>query len=133
VVDTVVGGSRAPAPAPAPAGKGDAITGRISIDPSLAGKVPRDATLYVFGKLQPGGGPPIAVKRTSVGSFPIEFTLSKADVMQPGMPFADPLYLTARIDLDGVAGAGPGDMEGTTTSAVPVGTSGVEIRIDKVR
>ncbi len=139
VVDSIVGGgggsgamTAAPAPTPIAGAKG-AITGSISIDPQLASKVPAGATLYIMAKMSATDRIPIAVVRDSVGAFPMKFTMDQSNVMQQGMPFDGEVFLIARIDQDGMAGAAPGDMEGMTPAAIKVGSAGVEIRIDKVR
>lgn len=146
VIDTVVGekggapsvaaGAATPAPqstAAASGGTAGAIRGTITVSPNLASKVKQGATLFIFAKQQPGAGPPLAVKRTTVSTFPLTFELTKDNVMQPGMPFDGDVYLTARIDGDGIAGAGPGDLEGVTTKPVAVGTGNVALTIDTVR
>lgn len=143
VIDTVIGDKgSAPAPVaagtaapaqPAAGGAPGAIRGTIAISPALASKVKQGATLFIFAKQQRGGGPPLAVKRTTVSTFPLTFELTKDNVMQPGMPFDGDVYLTARIDGDGIAGAGAGDLEGVTTAPVPVGGPTVSLTIDTVR
>ena len=118
------------------AGTPGAISGTIDLAPALRAKMPASATLFIFAKSQPGGGPPMAVLREPIdGStkFPIAFSLSQANVMMPGMTLAGSVWVTARIDVDGVAGAGPGDMEGVTPSAVEVGRNDVKVTIDTVR
>lgn len=144
VIDRVVGGSgggsaaNVPAPAPvAPAASGGSrIRGTIALSPSLASKVPPGATLFVFAKANPGPGAPMAVLRApapSSWSQPVPFELSEANTMMEGIAFEGQVYLTARIDRDGMAGAGPGDLEGVTKAPVPVGTDGVALTIDTVR
>ena len=131
------GAIAAPAPTTAPSSSGGStVAGTIDVSPALRGKLPASATLFVFAKTNPGGGPPLAVHRepiTSATKFPIAFSLSQNDVMMQGMEFAGAVYVTARIDVDGVAGAGPGDLEGVTKSAIPVGTTDVHLTIDTVR
>lgn len=123
------------APAPATGGAGS-VSGTIDVAPSLRAKLPASATLFVFAKNNPGGGPPLAVHRepvTSSTKFPIAFSLSQGDVMMQGMTFTGPVYVTARIDVDGVAGAGPGDLEGVTRTPVTIGTQNLSVLIDTVR
>ncbi len=112
---------------------GGTIRGTVQVSPSLAARVPSNATLFVFAKENPGDRMPLAVVREPVSTFPVAFSLSEANVMGGGRPFAGRLFLTARIDSDGIAGAGPGDMEGTTPGPVAVGTEGVSLTIDTVR
>ena len=114
-------------------GGGSRIAGTIDISPSLKAKLPSNATLFVFAKPNAGPGAPLAVLSQPVGSFPVSFELTENNVMMAGMPFEGALYVTARVDADGVAGGSPGDLEGRTASPVPVGTTGVTVTIDTVR
>lgn len=114
---------------------GGTLTGTIDIAPAVRSKVPASATLFIFAKSNPGGGPPLAVYRQPIDgstAFPLSFSLSQANVMMPGLTFSGPVYVTARIDVDGIAGAGPGDLEGVTQTPVPVGTQGLKLVIDTV-
>jgi tetratricopeptide (TPR) repeat protein len=108
---------------------GDGVTGTITLAPDLVSKVKPGAKLFVFAKSQPGGGPPLAVTVLPVGSFPATFSLTSANAMM-GQPLAGPIYLTARVDADGMAGRGPGDLEGTIAQPVQVGSAGITIAID---
>lgn len=91
---------RAPAPAPAPAATADAraVTVTLDLDPSARGK---RGVLYVMAR-NPMGGPPLAVKRLMVASFPTTFTLGQADSMM-GQQLPDTFRLEARLDSDGDA------------------------------
>lgn len=139
VIDTEVGGAgpsavATPVKTPGGAGAGGKIRGTISLDPKLASKLPSSATLYIIAKANQGPGAPVAVVREPLPkSFPVEFELSQEDTMMQGVEFEGSLWLTARIDQDGSAGAMPGDLEGVSKSAVPVGTAGVALTIDTVR
>jgi len=76
------------------------VSGRIDLDPSLAGAVPPGAVLFVFVRAAGvSAGPPVAVKRLPP-VFPASFDLSDADAMM-GQPFPDPLLIEARLDEDG--------------------------------
>jgi tetratricopeptide (TPR) repeat protein len=86
------------APAPAPAAAPDAIHVTLSLSPSAATKT---GVLYVIART-PGvtSGPPLAVKRLNVTSFPITVDLSSADSMM-GQPLPKKVHLEARLDSDG--------------------------------
>ena len=144
VIDREVGASGSgtaaapPAPEPAPGGVtpasgGSSIRGTIQLDPALASKIPSGATLYIFAKANRGPGAPLAVIRRPVPAFPFDFELSDRDAMMPGVTLEGQVYLTARIDTDGDAGGGPGDLEGVTESPVPVGSADVALTIDTMR
>src|SRR5579859_16589 len=114
------------------AGAAGTVSGTVTIAPELAAKIPAGAGLLIFARSGAGGGPPLAVHRDVAGNFPLSFSLSQADSMT-GAPFQGNVYLTARIKVSsGGPGSGPGDMESSLTDPVPVGTGGVELRIDSV-
>lgn len=83
--------------APAAAG-GAAVTVTLELDPSARGKT---GVLYVMAR-NPLGGPPVAVKRLMVTSWPTTFILSQADSMM-GQPLPNTFRLEARLDSDGDA------------------------------
>jgi tetratricopeptide (TPR) repeat protein len=90
----------------------------IDLDPSARSK---QGVLYVMAR-NPQGGPPAAVKRMMVSSFPITFDLGSADSMM-GQPLPDRFRLEARLDSDGDAATKPptdpaAAQEGVTPGAV---------------
>lgn len=90
----------APTPSSAPAASADAraVTVTLDLDSSAAGK---RGVLFVMAR-NPMGGPPYAVKRLMVASFPTTFTFGQADSMM-GQPLPDTFRLEARLDSDGNA------------------------------
>jgi len=101
--------------APAALGAPDAATAirlHVTLAPALAGKVPADASLFVFVR-SPEGGAPLAVKRSSV-QMPQDVELSAADAMiaghavQPGQNVA----VVARISVSGSPLPQSGDLYG---------------------
>lgn len=112
-IDEAVPAASAPAPA---AGKSVTIT--LELDPAAAQKT---GTLYVIAR-NPMGGPPAAVKRMQVTSFPVTLQLSAADSMM-GQPFPDKFRLEARLDSDGdVATKPPTDPSAMQNDVVPGAT-----------
>lgn len=94
---------------------GDAynIEGTVNVSEALQNKIPANGTLFIFARSEGvKRGPPLAVKRVPDLKLPYEFTLGPQDVMMPGTAFEGPMVLAARIDVDGDARAGPGDIEG---------------------
>ncbi len=89
------------------------IQGTVSISEGLKNKLPENGTLFLFVRnLDVKRGPPLAVQRIPGVKMPFEFTLGPQDIMIPGTPFDGPMVLTGRIDADGDARVGPGDIEG---------------------
>lgn len=102
------------------------ITGTIQLPADISQKISRTASLFIFAR--PVGvesGPPLAVKRLGVVNFPFEFNIGQMDTMLQGADFSGQVTISARLDGDGVAGGGPGDVEGKVTATV--GDTGVEI------
>ena len=94
---------------------GDAynIEGTVNVSEVLKKKIPVNGTLFIFARSEGvKRGPPLAVKRVADLKLPYEFILGPQDVMMPGTAFEGPMVLTARIDVDGDARAGSGDIEG---------------------
>lgn len=125
----------APAAAPAAANVEGAVRGALVLDAKLKDKAKAGAVIFLSARGSQGGapaGPPLAVKRLTVGSWPQPFELSAADAMMPGLTLRGQVVLTARIDQDEDAMTKqPGDIEGTLVVNVPANS--VELRLDKVR
>lgn len=92
-------------------------TVRVELDPaasSILNPLPETATLFLIARA-PGetSGPPLAVKRISQLSFPLELSLSDADSMLPQRPVSGfaTLQLQARISITGDALAVSGDWQ----------------------
>ncbi len=112
-----------------PEARAKEIHGTISVDPDHVLDQPMEPTLFVFARAEgQTSGPPLAVKRFEVFLLPFDFTIGPADVMIEGVPFEGTLSLTARLDQDGSAMAGPGDLEGQTT--VQVGEKNARVVLD---
>ena len=89
------------------------IQGTVGVSEALQNKIPKNGTLFIFARSEGvKRGPPLAVKRIPDIQLPYEFTLGPQDIMMPGSTFEGPMVLAARVDVDGDARAGPGDIEG---------------------
>jgi hypothetical protein len=104
---------------PAAAAAPDAIHLTLSLSESAATKT---GVLYIIGR-NPGvtSGPPIAVKRLNVTSFPITVDFSSADSMM-GQPLPKKVHLEARLDADGDA-ATKSPTDPTATADVATGAT----------
>jgi len=95
----------------------------VTLDPSLAERVPGGATLFVFAKAAPLSGiappMPLAVQKLSSAKFPLIVTLNDAMAMTPAMTLSqfDRYIVSARLSRSGGALPVPGDLEGSATVA----------------
>jgi cytochrome c-type biogenesis protein CcmH len=128
--------SSAPLPAGHPsvaAERGASLEGTLEVAPALQGQVKPGDTLYLVARSVGADGTvtrmPLAVSRLTVGPMPMTFTLSAADVMMQGSPFAGAVQITARVDKDGDAMTrNPGDVEGVIKAEIPA--RGLKIVLD---
>ena len=75
-------------------------------------------------------GPPVAVRKMIFFKLPQEFSISPADAVMTQDGFDGPLTLTARLDRDGNARAGAGDITGSLD--VKTGDKGVTLVLSQV-
>jgi len=80
----------------------------------VAAQAPRQALLFLVARRGEAGGPPLAVVRRSVHSWPVSITMTDADAMVPGSSLAGAgtLDLVARISRSGQPTANSGDLYG---------------------
>ena len=109
------------------------ISGTIVFDELIAPAVTttQPGTLFIIARPEGvSSGPPLAVKRHSLIKFPFEYRIGQENIMIKGNKFKGNLTITARWDLDGLAKASPGDIEGSVT--VPSGSVDVKIFLDRI-
>ncbi len=111
-----------------------AISGTITLDPSLKEKAGKQPLLMIMASpsAQPNK-PAIVVQRVSGAAFPYQYKLTSEDITLVGSTFEGKMHVTARIDPAGMVGAAkPGTLEGTYTgNPVAVGSRNVDIVINK--
>jgi len=122
--DTALAGGGAPvAAAAAPGSSGAAeLSGTVSLDSRLAGRVPANATLFIYAKAADAPGPPLAVFRTGTGSWPVSFRLDDSMAMIPTRKLSqfDKVVVEARISQTGNAAPSSGDLYATSAVLNPV-------------
>ena len=102
------------------------IEGTIRVSEGLKKNIKKNAVLFLFARsAEVKRGPPLAVKRIPKIKFPFKFSLGATDIMFPGANFEGPMVLTGRIDSDGDAQVGAGDIEGFVS--VKPGDKNVEL------
>lgn len=116
---------------------GDATTVRLAVavgkdmQSAYQAKAASGATLFVFVR-NPGGGPPLAVKRLPPG-LPAEIVLSAADAMLAGNGIQprQQVSVAARLSASGSPTAQSGDLYGEATTTAGSGQL-VNVVIDKI-
>jgi cytochrome c-type biogenesis protein CcmH len=108
---------------------------KISLDKSLAPALKPGSVLFVFAKSVGGAGPPVAAKRIVVNTFPIELELSDADSLMPtaNLSSQDKVSLSARISMQGIANAQPGDIEADPVITETKNGRLIEIQLSRVK
>jgi cytochrome c-type biogenesis protein CcmH len=110
------------------------VTGTIDIDPKLASRAAPGTTLFIFAKAIDASGPPLAVYRTTVSKWPVQFKLDDSMAMLPtrNLSSATQVIIEARISVSGQATALAGDLQTTGARVTVREGKQVRLRIDKV-
>ena len=85
---------------------------RVEIDEAVGEHLDAPNTVFVIVRAA-AGGPPLAVKKALVSSFPVEVVVTDADVMLPGnsLALSNDISVMARLSQSGDAMPAPGDIE----------------------
>ena len=105
---------------------------KVDVAPSLAGKVPQGATLFIIAR-RGEGGPPLAVVRRAAGAWPQRVSLTDADAMLPGVSLASggALKVIARVSGSGQPVAVSGDLFGEVVYDFTAASS-TSLTIDRI-
>ncbi len=114
-----------------PALQAKAVSGSVALDPKIKAAIPPGSVLFIYARAQGvDSGPPVAVRKLTFFQLPQEFSISPADAVMTQEGFDGPLTLTARLDRDGNARAGAGDITGSLD--VTTGQKGVTVVLNQV-
>jgi hypothetical protein len=87
--------------------------------------------LFIMARERLPDGQPgrlVAVQRHGKVQYPFRYEISQKDLMMPGMPFAGPFLVQARLDRDGdPMTKGADDLYAEAQGAVQVGQEGVHL------
>ncbi len=116
-------------------GAGAVVSGEINIAQQLAAKARQGETLFVVARSADAPGPPLAVLRTAVSTWPLQFQLDDSLAMMPGrtLSSADRITVEARISQSGQATPDSGDMAGSSGILSSAAHEPVRIIIDRVQ
>ena len=109
------------------------ISGKIEISADLKSKVKSGDVVMVIAR-KPGERMPVAVLKTSVSEFPMNFSLTDALAMNPSAPLSQlsEASIEVRISKTGMAKPEVGDLI-SAAQIVKVGASNIRLVIDQVR
>jgi hypothetical protein len=121
-------------PAAAAVARGTAVSGEVSLAASLRAKAAAGATLFIVAKSVDSPGIPVAVFRSSVGTWPVKFTLDDSQSMLPGrnLSSAGRVTIEARISQSGQPLPASGDLQGSTAAIDPADHQPLKIVIDRI-
>jgi cytochrome c-type biogenesis protein CcmH len=108
------------------------VSGTVDVAKALQSRVGVQSTIYLIAR-DGESGPPVAVSRVAVGSFPLQFRLDDSMAMSSANTLSKhkQVVLLARISASGNPMAQSGDLEGRLVG-VAVGTQNVKLVIDRV-
>jgi cytochrome c-type biogenesis protein CcmH len=111
-----------------------AISGTVSVSPSLASKGSATDTLFVFAREMNGPPMPVAIVRATKKDLPFSFRLDDSTSMMPSRKLSDVgmVVIVARLSKSGQAMPQSGDLEGTSQPVKP-GAGGITVVIDHER
>lgn len=117
-----------------PGGQAGAISGTVSLAPSLVGKgAPKD-TLFVFAREMNGPPMPLSIVRAMKQDLPFTFLLDDSTSPMPSRKLSDvdSVVIVARLSKSGQAMPQSGDLEGMSQPVKP-GTNNITIVVDRER
>jgi cytochrome c-type biogenesis protein CcmH len=109
------------------------VSGTVSVATGLANRVQPDATLFIYAKAADSPGPPLAVLRTKVGTWPVNFRLDDSMAMMPSRRLSqfDRVVIEARISRSGQATPAAGDLYVTSEVLRPATGTRLALVIDR--
>jgi len=111
-----------------------AISGTVTMAPSLASKGAATDTLFVFARETNGPPMPVAIVRATKKDLPFAFRLDDSTSMMPSRKLSDVgmVVIVARLSKSGQAMPQRGDLEGMSQPVKP-GAGGITVVIDRER
>lgn len=124
-----VGGAAMPTK---PSGQSVAISGTVSLAPSLAGKGASTDTLFVFAREMNGPPMPVSIVRATKQDLPFTFRLDDSTSPMPSRRLSDvgTVVIVARLSKSGEAMPKSGDLQGISQPMKP-GANKIRVVIDR--
>lgn len=110
---------------------GGTVSGMVSIDPALKGRVAPTDTVFIFARAAEGPRMPLAVIRKTVKDLPLTFKLDDSMAVMPSLKLSSvsTVVVGARISKTGNATPSPGELQGQSRP-VKIGEQGVNVIIN---
>lgn len=110
------------------------VCGTVDVAAALKKGVSEDMTLFVYAKARKSPGPPVAVYRSPVTTWPMQFELTDASAMMPTRRLSDfdDVIIEARLSRSGQAIAARGDLQAVGASVRPGNANSVALLISQV-
>ena len=120
-------------PAAAAAAGKERVSGEVSLDATLKGRVQPDDTVFVFARAAEGPRMPLAIVKIRVRELPFRFSFDDSSAMMPEMKLSkfSEVVIGARVSRSGSATPTAGDLEGLSDRAKP-GQAGIRVKIDRL-
>ena len=109
------------------------LTGRVNIDPALAGKVSPQDTVFIYANAAEGPRMPLAIIRTTVDKLPYDFVLDDSLAMNPQMKLSQvkSVMVRARISKSGNAMPQAGDFGASVGPVIPGSADKLQLTISQ--
>jgi cytochrome c-type biogenesis protein CcmH len=109
------------------------VSGTVSLDTRFAQSMQRGATLFIYAKAADSPGPPLAVVRATVGTWPVNFRLDDSTAMIPSRRLSqfDRVVIEARISRSGQATPAAGDLFATSQVLRPAAGTRLALVINR--
>jgi cytochrome c-type biogenesis protein CcmH len=122
------------AASPAAATAGVSVRGEIDVADALKGRIPPGLTLFIVAKSVSSPGPPVAIIRTTTGTWPLQFQLDDSQAMLPSrrLSTAGTITIEARTSRTGQAMPAAGDFQGVIGPIDPAAGKTVHVVIQRV-
>lgn len=110
----------------------DSVSGTIHLDPQIRNQARSAKTVFIV--LAPeDGGPPLAMQRLIRPKFPLNYVLTKDDMVAQGRPFSGRVKVKVQLDGDGrLESFARGDFKGEVSQAIPIGARDVDVVVNQV-
>jgi len=120
--------------AAAPSVAGVTVRGEVDVADALKGRIPAGLTLFIVAKSVASPGPPVAILRTTTGTWPLQFQLDDSQAMLPTrrLSTAGTVTIEARTSRTGQAMPAAGDFQGVTAPLDPAAAKPVRVVIQRV-